>query len=334
MNTKRIGFALAVGITAVLVLGALGYIGAPMLMNAGTDEPEDSVGASPNGEIADRRAAGETDRGDTLRSGGADDVDADTPPEGPTAQRYVNRYSLESRPQWHPERSFSPRDTPDAGSNTYEVTRYPRDEPTPEDLAAAWQLYNRTYDAAAERGWFDFDRAIEDGFKMNDFMHYANERYYLEDNTLDPTRPESLIYYRRPNGSARDGPDARSGDRILAGVMYFAQNLSAEGEQVAGPLTVWHFHTREEADCFAGWLAQGIAFDDVTCPDDAPKRYRSGEMIHVWFVRNPEGPFASRMSIPRENVREPDKMSRGTFENHTMAAFDRYGTAEPGDADP
>jgi hypothetical protein len=92
--------------------------------------------------------------------------------DGPTEERYVNVYEPGEPPEWIPESEFSMQNH---SAGTYEVTRYPNAEPTQEDLEAAWRLYNRSFEAAKENGWFEFDEAVEDGYRMEGAnRHWTN----------------------------------------------------------------------------------------------------------------------------------------------------------------
>lgn len=251
--------------------------------------------------------------------------DADLPgPEAnwsyPTERRYIDEYRYQRPPTWRPEHRMTAED---GSVHAYEVTRYPYADPTPRHLEAAWRLYSDTYEAAREHGWFSFDRARADGYRPYDDVHYMNEEYYFDDAVLDPDRPESLIYY-----DAGDGDDGTG--KVLAGVMYLADGLTAEGEQVAGPLTVWHYHPRYHEQCYASALNNSLraSFDDTACPPGAETRYRGPEMIHVWFVRHPEGPFSTQMlGLPDSALERTGKMSRETFEEYARTSFDAHRDA-------
>jgi hypothetical protein len=50
----------------------------------------------------------------------------------------------------------------------------------------------------------------------------------------------------------------------------------------------------------------------------AEERDRTAEMMHVWFVEHPEGPFATSMSVPSQVLKEPEKMSEEEFKEYVM----------------
>ncbi len=168
----------------------------------------------------------------------------------------------------------------------FEVTRFPDQvEPTPEQLVAAGKFWERARAAVKERGWDDFDRAVADGFELmfGDDNHYASREHVADGRVLDPERPEFLIYY--DTGVAKR----------LAGLMFLAP-ADTHGPQVAGPMTVWHFHLWKHELClWRGLLVDGVP-EDGECPDGVASR-RSPEMLHLWFFDHPQGMFATGMDL-------------------------------------
>jgi len=233
--------------------------------------------------------------------------------ESPTQteeKRYLNEYSWHSRPEWSKEENATM-------SGTNEITRYPSSRPTEEDLDAAWELYNESYEAAEENGWFDYQEAVEDGYKRIDRPHYINLEYTFDGDQLNPHKPEQLVYY--------DSPD--SDKMILAGFMY---TTLGEGRQVGGPLTLWHYHSVQDPNR-SSRLEELISESSEVEMEGAEAVFemetqegRTVEMIHVWFVRHPEGPFASSMRVPEENLQEPEKMSERGFKCHAYSSYQRF----------
>jgi hypothetical protein len=84
------------------------------------------------------------------------------------------------------------------------------------------------------------------------------------------------------------------GTKELAGFMFFARTPTERGPQIGGPLTVWHFHIWRVAQCMVddlldvGWEIEG------GCETGVPS-HRSAEMLHVWLIDRPNGPFSSAM---------------------------------------
>jgi hypothetical protein len=112
--------------------------------------------------------------------------------------------------------------------------------------------------------------------------------------------------------------------------MYLADSLETRGKQVAGPLTLWHYHPRSNAKCFRKRISSiSNELEKMNCRKDSPKMFRGPEMIHVWFIIHPEGQFSSRMDLPTEaNKRYPQKMSRQKFIQHTNKTYQKYYKAE------
>jgi hypothetical protein len=242
--------------------------------------------------------------------------------ENGSKHRYINKYeSAEENRNWILEEGNVSLGDPEVP--IYEVTRYPDDEPTKQHLNNSWELYNRTYEAAERNGWFEYENVVEDGYidyVLADGVHHYNASYYLDGEILNPQKPESLIYYENPENESNE---------ILVGVMY--QNMKKEGEQVGGPLTIWHYHPiiQTKLRRLNKTISQETRYDDYEqlvneaykkVPED--RLNRTGEMIHVWFVEHPEGPFGTTMSVPSSSLENPEKMSRKEFTNRVMQAHE------------
>lgn len=136
-------------------------------------------------------------------------------------------------------------------------------DPTAEEQAAADRLLTHTKDGLARLS--DIDVARNEGYMrygdvaISGTWHYINWEYQADTDVLDPTKPESIVYWQ-------SGPDA---PMILIGAMYVMPTVDDLGPQVGGCLTRWHTH--------------GEPF--------APKGALTNEMLHVWTVPLPNGPF-------------------------------------------
>jgi hypothetical protein len=146
--------------------------------------------------------------------------------------------------------------------------------------------------AAAER-WRDPEAAVAAGFRFRDdaglagpdrrvrFLHVPNPAWRADGRVLDPTRPETLVYWRAP------------GDRlVLVGVMYTAAK-GAPGPAVGGPITRWHDHETCRDPATREKLGRAV---DGACPAGQVHR-RSGEMMHVWFTDDLATAFARRAPL-------------------------------------
>jgi hypothetical protein len=216
---------------------------------------------------------------------GCSRVEKTTPEE-----RYAHRY-LPQHTEWQFESEIPKEPQESPGMIIWEVSRFaPKTLPTREQLQAAKNLVEQCYDAAREHGWYDFEKGLADGYHLlhDDVYHFTNDEYMLDDVTLDPHRPENLMYY-----------ETRAGERVLAGFMFNAKTRTAWGPQIGGPVTVWHYHVWKNAQCVIQNML-GVAWSmDGVC-EKGTQMHRSSEMMHVWLVDHPEGPFATTMRIGKE----------------------------------
>jgi hypothetical protein len=146
--------------------------------------------------------------------------------------------------------------------------------------------------AGAER-WRDPEAAAAAGFRFRDdgaaamperrvrFLHVPNPAWRADGQTLDPARPETLVYWR--------GPQDRL---VLVGVMYTAPR-GTRGPAVGGPITRWHDHESCRDPATRAKLGRPV---DGACPDGQVLR-RSGEMMHVWFTDDLASAFARRAPL-------------------------------------
>jgi hypothetical protein len=158
-----------------------------------------------------------------------------------------------------------------------------------EERARAEALWRDSI-ANAQR-WRDPEAATAAGFRFKDdrraadrpvrLLHVPNPAWRGDGRVLDPTRPETLIYWR--------GPDDRL---ILVGVMYTAAR-GQPGPTVGGPITRWHDHESCRDPDTRAKLGRPV---DGTCPDGQVLR-RSGEMMHVWFTDDLATAFARRAPL-------------------------------------
>ena len=183
----------------------------------------------------------------------------------------------------------------------YEVDRF-RNEPLRNMyLENAWSIYNRTYEAVEEEGWFNKTKAKNDGFYVPRWAgnHYIKDKFWEDNMTMDPERPEFLMY-------------GGEGNDKLIGVMYMLDAVEKEGQQFAGPIVKWHYHTYYKKKCFSnGFPDHGKRLGK--CPDKLVS-HSSPEMFHVWFIDHPEGVFATPMSVGRQGSKSSnEKMKKEEF---------------------
>ena len=104
------------------------------------------------------------------------------------------------------------------------------------------------------------------------------ERWRADGRVLDPTRPETLVYWNGPGDLAGPG----------RGHVHRAQGAS--GPRVGGPITRWHDHESCRDPATGARLGRPV---DGACPQGQVYR-RSGEMMHVWFADDLATAFARR----------------------------------------
>jgi hypothetical protein len=169
------------------------------------------------------------------------------------------------------------------GPNLPDVTAATADE-----RARAEALW--TASAANAERWRGPEAATAAGFRFREaagpqrrvrFLHVPNPAWRSDGRVLDPTRPETLVYWTGP------------GDRLtLVGVMYTAAR-GASGPTVGGPITRWHDHESCRDPATRAKLGRPV---DGACPEGQVYR-RSGEMMHVWFTDDLATAFARRAPL-------------------------------------
>ena len=223
--------------------------------------------------------------------------------------RFARRY-MPFKAGWIPESRITPPSKQESQMAIWEVTEYPPlTRPTPAQQKAADEFVERCYQAAVDHGWAERSKGIADGFvtKGADRLHHRNDEYVLDGVQLDPDRPEFLMYYADPE---------REGEYALAGFMFYVDGPDDRGFQFGGPLTVWHYHTYTNARCYSkGLISLGLIRPDKTCPEGSVPIHRSPEMIHVWLIDHPRGPFSSGMTLP------PDVLRRGLAKRRAERGF-------------
>ena len=107
--------------------------------------------------------------------------------------------------------------------------------------------------------YVDLSAAEADGYQPSSpswrpITHYLNSGYHRDGEILDPNRPEALVYANTSEGT------------FLLGAMYLMSEPGDSGPPIGGCLTEWHAHS------LWGW--------------------ETPEMMHVWSVDVPGGPFS------------------------------------------
>ena len=207
------------------------------------------------------------------------------PSRDPGKPWYVNEY-FQKGVRWDPETT-----TYDGlKMGMYELTQYPNQEATQAQKDAADSLLEESFDTVMRNGWMSKEKALGDGYEKmyGDPVHFVNKDYVFDGETLNPEKPEVLMYYRTGEGD------------FLLGVMYLA--IGQRGPQVGGPLTVWHYHIDRRMCYERGVLPIATVDNEGSCAEGF-HNIRSPEMLHVWFFEHPQGRFATTMGLSEEWVR-------------------------------
>jgi hypothetical protein len=139
---------------------------------------------------------------------------------------------------------------------------------------------------AGTRSYADAAAATAAGYRVDAaaakpdvrFLHAGNPAYRGDGKLVDPTRPESLIYWRDPRGTL-----------TLVGVLYVVPKGTAVPD-VAGPITRWHSHQA----CWDPDARRKLSMArDGHCPPGQQLR-ESGQMMHVWFTGDLATAYARR----------------------------------------
>ena len=162
-------------------------------------------------------------------------------------------------------------------------------EPTAEERAAADALLAGTRTGTAR--FADPEVALSEGYTQGTpyafyglrAAHFHNETYNQDGKLLDPERPENLMFVKTEDGTLE-----------LIGVMFIAP--PGQGPRPGGPLTNWHTHP----DLCGGQEGVILKNPDGTCPAETyPVDF---EMLHVWLIDVPGGPFADN---PLGEIEDP-----------------------------
>jgi hypothetical protein len=222
-----------------------------------------------------------------------------TPP-GDGGDEAADRYARRPRfpDQWIRESEIPEKPQKSPKMVAWELSRYsPGTPPTPEQQHAATDLIERSFEAALKHGWADEKKGLADGYYLigkhgHEKLHYRNDAYVLDNRLLDPDHPEFLMYA---------GPD---GARELVAFMFMARTRTEWGPQVGGPLTIWHFHMFARMQCIIkGMIPRGFVNHPRDCKGGTVV-HRTPEMMHLWLIPRPGGPFATDMALDESGLSE------------------------------
>jgi len=152
--------------------------------------------------------------------------------------------------------------------------------PTAAQQQAAIELAAATRAAMAR--YADLAAAVAAGYQLpavratGPDVHLENKAYGKDRRILDPQKPEMLVYA------------IGDGRATLLGVVFVMDVAGAPGPAPGGPTTRWHAHNLCVSALPPGF---GIVSPFGGCPAFSVN-ITSTEMMHVWVVDNPNGPFA------------------------------------------
>ncbi|MFD3746094.1 hypothetical protein [Nocardia sp. NPDC058633] len=123
------------------------------------------------------------------------------------------------------------------------------------------------------------------GDSATGYEHYINTGYIRDDNFLDATHPESLVY--RVDGT----------NRTLVSAMYIANGKKIDDPTLVdfgGSLMQWHVHDNL---CWKagdnGPQVAGVTDEQGNCPPNSINPGAGNPMVHVWIAPHECGPFAA-----------------------------------------
>ena len=152
--------------------------------------------------------------------------------------------------------------------------------PTEAESAEAQRILEATTVGIAK--YQDLEVAAAAGYQVDQIVgsqvHAENPAFKSDGITLDPQRPETLVYEPGP-----DGP-------ILLGALYEMEEIGLSGPAFGGPLTVWHAH---DNICFSALMPSLAGFESPLggCGMAAISVPITNEMIHVWTLPGIENAY-------------------------------------------
>ncbi|HET6949573.1 MAG TPA: hypothetical protein VFI47_04310 [Acidimicrobiales bacterium] len=127
-------------------------------------------------------------------------------------------------------------------------------------------------------GWYPIGDAV------TGFEHFINWPLIDDGITLDPDKPESIVYEVLPDGTRK----------LVAAMFIEPRDVTLENApDFGGDLIQWHSHTNL---CYGGepnkLMIRAVVEYPAPCPGDTFRDHLS-PMIHVWVTPHECGPFAA-----------------------------------------
>jgi hypothetical protein len=173
--------------------------------------------------------------------------------------------------------------------------------PTAAQVIAAGQLIKETEASLAR--YQNVQTALAAGYM--DVLHANGEEHLIYSGSnpayagLHPKDPSSLVYAINVQHHAP----------ILLGAMYI-EDRNTNGPQVGGSLTRWHSHLvvcDSDRQTIAGF---GLQVQGGTCNPATWTDSYTAQMLHVWVVPYPGGPFSDDLSLAATNAAARAVLSR------------------------
>jgi hypothetical protein len=165
---------------------------------------------------------------------------------------------------------------------------------TAQQLEAAMRLLADTKAAVAK--YADQKVAVADGYGPGTppglpIVHFLHPVYVFDTDILRPEHVESLIYFNTERGP------------MLVGAMYMMPLPYMAGPAIGGSLTTWHHHEDlcDDHTLIVAQVGRGPTVVPglprvVQCPEGSQLQV-TPDMLHVWIVDNPKGPFDTDMDL-------------------------------------
>lgn len=140
---------------------------------------------------------------------------------------------------------------------------------------------------AATVKYRDVSVALAEGYRPDKAgdglnVHFEHKQRSADAAVLDPARPEQLVYA------------VAGGRAALLGVVFRMPRAGERGPQIGGAATMWHAHNICVGALPPGF---GVVTPYGTCPF-LTAQVTVPDMMHVWIVDSPAGPFAD--SLPED----------------------------------
>ncbi len=159
------------------------------------------------------------------------------------------------------------------------------------------------------------------------FEHYINPGLIFDDEWLDPSKPESLVY------------QVDGAERTLVSAMFIANTRPLDDPELVdfgGPLMQWHVHDNLcwGLDDNGNPVVKGLTDDAGNCPAGTVKAGGENPMVHVWIAPHECGPFAALEGHGAGQVAGDGQRVDQCGHGHDATTGDPSATVAPTPYDP